>query len=244
MKLEELRQLLADATRDTNFAGRCYFAGGCVRDQLLGRSRQVGDADIAVELPRGGIALARWLAQRFSAPAPTTHPAFGTAKLELKGVQLEFVMTRGECYTEGNRFPRVRFAPLGEDCRRRDFTVNALYQRISDAEVLDPCALGLQDLQNRLIRCVRDPRESFREDPLRLLRALRFAAVLDFELEPQTLAAIGDLAPLASQLSRTRCQSELERLRSVATPPQLERWDKLARDTGIRDILTKKTAIL
>ncbi len=233
MKLEELRLKLAAAIRNTKFEGNCYFAGGCVRDQLLGRSDQVLDADIAVELPRGGIALARWLAREFDLPEPRTHPAFGTAKLTLEGLPLEFVMTRSERYQPGNRFPRVRFASLEADCQRRDFSVNALYQRISDAEVLDPCALGREDLKNRLIRCVRDPQASFREDPLRLLRALRFAAVLDFELEPQTLAAMMDLAPLVRQLSRARQHNEQERLNSVATPQQLKRWDALARSTGI-----------
>jgi len=233
VKLEELRLQLAAAIQNTKFDGNCYFAGGCVRDQLLGRSDQVLDADIAVELPRGGIALACWLAQKFDLPQPKTHPSFGTAKLALGGIELEFVMTRSEIYQPGNRFPRVKFASLEDDCRRRDFTVNALYQRISDAEILDPCSQGLEDLQNRLIRCVRDPQASFREDPLRLLRALRFAAVLDFELEAQTLAAITDLAPLVKQLSRVRQHNEQERLNSVATPQQLERWAALARSTGI-----------
>lgn len=243
MKLEELRLKLATAIQSTKFEGNCYFAGGCVRDQLLGRSDQVLDADIAVELPRGGIALARFLARAFSLPEPKTHPSFGTAKLALKGIDLEFVMTRSELYQSGSRFPRVKFAPLSDDCRRRDFTVNALYQRISDAEILDPCALGLADLQNRLIRCVRDPQASFQEDPLRLLRALRFAAVLDFGLEAQTLDAIKDLAPLVRQLSRARKQNEQERLNSVATPQQLKRWTALARSTGMDQYLPWKHVI-
>ena len=242
MKLEELRLLLAEATRETRFEGICHFTGGCVRDQLLGRSDQVLDADIAVELPRGGIALARFLAERIALTEPKTHHSFGTAKLTLEGVPLEFVMTRSERYRPGNRFPRVRFAPLSHDCRRRDFTINALYQRISDAEVLDPCALGRQDLHNRLIRCTRDPRESFQEDPLRLLRALRFAAVLDFGIEAQTLGSIGDLAPLVRQLSRARCQSEQERLAAVATSEQLSRWEELAKASGVWDPLIDKLA--
>ncbi len=240
MKLEELRLKLAAATLDTRFAGHCYFAGGCVRDLLLGRSDQVLDADIAVELPGGGIALARFLAREFALPEPRFHASFGTAKLALDEVPLEFVMSRGESYQPGNRFPRVRFASLSTDCRRRDFTVNALYQRISDAGILDPCSLGLADLQNRLIRCVRDPRESFEEDPLRLLRALRFAAVLDFELEAQTWSAIGEQAHLVGQLSRSRRQNEQDKLNSVATSKQLERWLILAQATGIRDQLQIK----
>lgn len=242
MKLEELRLLLAEATVNSKFWGKCYFAGGCVRDQLLGRSDQVLDADIAVELSRGGIALARFLAGRYAVSEPKAHPAFGTAKLTLEGIQLEFVMTRSERYQPENRFPRVSFAPLSADCLRRDFTVNAFYQRISDADILDPCTLGQQDLHNRLIRCVRNPHTSFKEDPLRLLRALRFAAVLDFELEAQTLAAIRDLAPLVRQLSQARCQSEKERLNSVASPQQLDRWQDLAKSTGIGDHLPNTIA--
>lgn len=165
MNREELLQLLASATHGSKFEGLCYFAGGCVRDLLLGRSSQALDADIAVELPAGGISLARFLAQKYNASDPEIHPRFGTAKLELEGIQLEFVMTRSESYRLGNRFPRVRFASLTKDCLRRDFTVNALYQRISDTSILDPCSLGLKDLENRLIRCVGDPEKSFREYP-------------------------------------------------------------------------------
>lgn len=243
MKTEELRLLLASATQDSKFSGLCYFVGGCVRDQLLKRSAHVLDADIAVELPGGGIALARFMADKLGIPAPQVHPRYGTAKLALNDIELEFAMTRGESYLPGNRFPQVKFVPLAEDCRRRDFTVNALYQRIADAQIFDPGSWGLKDIENRLIRCIREPRDSFQEDPLRLLRALRFAATLDFEIEALTLEAMTEFAPLVVSLSRSRCHREHSRLHAIATPRQLTRWNQLARATGIRDYYREKLAL-
>lgn len=232
MKLEELRHRLADAIRCSRFQQVSFFVGGCVRDELLQRSVPLLDADLAVELPRGGIALAQFLAQKLKLAEPEIHPAFGTAKLDLFGLTLEFVMTREELYRPGNRFPSVRYADLSKDCTRRDFTVNALYQKLCDGSILDPCKMGLPDLEKRLIRSIRDPYLSFREDPLRILRALRFAAVLDFELEPQTWQALCELAPLVQNLSRQRLEEEKQRLKNTANPEQLQRWQSLAQSCG------------
>jgi tRNA nucleotidyltransferase/poly(A) polymerase len=243
VRLEELRLLLAEAIRGTRFAGRAYFAGGCVRDLLLGRDATLIDADIAVELPHGGIALALYLCERFAAGKPEIHKSFGTAKLELEGVQLEFVMTRAEVYTPGSRHPRVRFADLRGDCLRRDFTVNALYMEIMEGTVLDPCGMGRQDLKAGIIRSVREPGLSFREDPLRMLRALRFSAVLDLEVNADDMDAIRDNASLISSLSRRRCLSELDRLEQNASPGQKQRWETLLAESGAGKYLREKLSI-
>lgn len=232
MKLEELRQKLAAAICGSRFEHVSFFVGGCVRDQLLQRSVPHLDADIAVELPRGGIALAQFLAKKFELAQPETYPAFSTAKLDFFGLSLEFVMTREEFYRPGSRFPRVRYADLSKDCERRDFTVNALYLKIIDASILDPCKMGQNDLEKRLIRSIRDPQPSFREDPLRILRALRFAAVLDFEIEAQTWQAVCELSHLVQSLSRGRLEEEKQRLKNSASPEQVNRWQKLAKSCG------------
>lgn len=233
MKLEELRKKLADAICSSRFEQVSFFVGGCVRDQLLQRSIPLVDADIAVELPRGGIALAQFLAKKFELAQPEIRPAFGTAKLDFFGLSMEFVMTREEFYRPGSRFPRVRYAGLNKDCERRDFTVNALYLKIIDGSILDPCKMGESDLENRLIRSIRDPQPSFREDPLRILRALRFAAVLDFEIEAQTWQALCDLSHLTQNLSHQRLREEKERLKNTASPEQVNRWQKLAESCAL-----------
>lgn len=230
MRLSELRELLIPALQGTRFAGKARFAGGCVRDFLLDPQCEVRDADISVELPSGGILLAEHLRASLSAAPPLIYPEFGTASCMFEGVQLDFAMTRAERYHPGSRHPRVRFAPLQTDCLRRDFTVNALYQDIVGGEVLDPCGKGFDDLRAKIVRTVRDPRQSFSEDPLRLLRALRFAAVLGFRIEDSALLAARECAPLVASLSRKRREDELRRLRTTANEAGLIVWRDLCRN--------------
>ncbi len=229
MKLEGLRQNLADAIRGSRFDRNAYFVGGAVRDQLLRPPIPLSDVDIAVELPDGGIALANFLAKKQGLSEPKTHPAFGTASMEYLGIQLEFVMTRKERYRGGSRFPEVRFATLEEDCLRRDFTINALYMKIVDGTILDPDGRGLRDLEKRLLRSICEPRESFQEDPLRILRALRFATVLDLEIEKQTWKALRESASLIQNLSPNSIRDEMKRMNQTISPAQSKRWEELAK---------------
>lgn len=240
MNLVELRLLLAESIQGTDFAGRTYFAGGCVRDDLLGRQVTQLDADIAVELPTGGIRLARYLQQVLPSSEPEIHRGFGTASSLYEGVQLDFVMTRSETYAPGSRHPRVQFASLAKDCQRRDFTVNALYQELLSGKILDPCSRGLQDLEDRLLRTVREPGPSFVEDPLRLLRALRFAVVLGFNIDASTLAGIRQNAHLIATLSRKRCRNELDRLLANTDLAGKQQWLILLEETGIRAYLEQR----
>ncbi len=230
MRLSELRELLIPALQGTRFAAKARFAGGCVRDFLLDPQCEVRDADISVELPSGGILLAEFIHESLPASPPELHPDFGTASCVFEGVQLDFAMTRAERYHPGSRHPRVRFAPLHTDCLRRDFTVNALYQDIVGGEAFDPSGQGFHDLRTKIIRTVRDPRLSFSEDPLRLLRALRFAAVLGFRIEDNTLNAARECAPLVASLSRKRRGDELRRLQSSADEAGLIVWRGLCRN--------------
>ncbi|MBW6514237.1 MAG: CCA tRNA nucleotidyltransferase [Candidatus Syntrophosphaera sp.] len=243
MKLEELRQLLAENIRGLEFDGTTYFAGGCVRDLHLGRPAEVKDVDIAVELPDGGIRLAVFLQEYLPTPEPEYHSRFGTASSRFQGVQLDFAMTRSEVYIPGNRFPRVEFAELTADCLRRDFTVNALYQDVMSGWIVDPSGKGIADIMSNLIRCVRDPILSFQEDPLRLLRALRFAAVLGFDIESDTYEALKDNAPLVLSLSQRRCQDEQARLEAKASFTARQRWLRMLDETGIRPHLEKKVRL-
>ncbi len=240
MTLAELRQILAERIQGTPFSGKAWFAGGCVRDFLLERAAPLLDADIAVELPQGGIRLARYLQRQLQTAPPEFHRSFGTATLRYNGIHLDFVMTRGERYFPGSRHPRVHFADLATDCLRRDFTLNALYMDITSGAVLDPCGKGLDDLQARLLSSLRDPEASFREDPLRILRALRFTVVLDCAIETAILDACRTCAPLIASLSKNRLLNELERLQATADPAQLQKWATLAMSTGVLQYLEQK----
>ncbi len=244
MTLAELRIFLAELICDTAFAGKSFFAGGCVRDELLRPGQDVLDADIAVELENGGVRLARTLQKKLNTAPPEVPRGFGTASLAWQGIQLDFVMTRSETYPPGSRHPRVKFATLAQDCQRRDFTVNALYQEILRGTTSDPCCRGFADLEARLIRSLREPNLSFQEDPLRMLRALRFAAVLDFQIEPSNYSAIGQNAPLTGSLSRRRLDDELARLREKCSPKGLERWREMLAETGVGVYLERKVKLL
>ncbi len=243
MTLEGLRLRLAECIRGTEFAGRTWFAGGCVRDELLGLQQRLQDADLAVELPEGGLRLAKLLRDRLPTPEPDMEQGFGTASARFGELRLDYVMTRSEAYCAGSRHPRVRFAPLAKDCQRRDFTINALYLEIMEGGVIDPCGRGLYDLRQKILRCVQDPQKSMLEDPLRILRALRFAVLLDLEIEAETISAIEANAPLCATLSRRRCRDELQKLRSAASPAAYARWLSMLEDTGVLPYLSLRVEL-
>jgi poly(A) polymerase len=177
---EQLRQAA------TELGVRAWVVGGYVRDRLLGR--QHPDLDVVVEDGRG-LELAQHFAQLVGARRPALFERFGTAQVELVGQRIEFVSARSESYRPDSRKPDVRPASIEDDLRRRDFTVNALLMDL-DGKVHDPLGQGLADLDARLLRTPLDPDTTFSDDPLRMLRAIRFAAELGFELEPSLLPAM------------------------------------------------------
>ena len=199
--------VLKEATADLGV--RAWAVGGYVRDRLLGRDRP--DLDVVVE---GGDALA--VADRFArltgSRRPALFPRFGTAQVTWGDRLVEFVSARAESYASDSRKPRVRPASLTEDLERRDFTVNALLMDL-EGRVHDPLG-GLADLRRRLLRTPRDPLQTFADDPLRMLRAIRFAVQLDFELDPAILPAIRRLRERARPpvLSVERVNEELRKM--------------------------------
>jgi poly(A) polymerase len=194
---------------------RAFVVGGYVRDKLLGRPYT--DPDVVVE---GGDALG--LAHRFAQLAgvgpPITFERFGTAQVALPGRLVEFVTARAESYRSDSRKPAVRPASLDEDLRRRDFTVNTLLMDF-DGEVHDRLG-GRADLAAHLLRTPTDPLLTFADDPLRMLRAVRFAAELDFELAPDIPPAMRQLgARLAPPVvSAERIAAELRRMLNSERP--------------------------
>ena len=184
---EEVRRLLKQAA--TELGARAWIVGGYVRDLLLGRPHP--DIDVVVE-DGLGFELAKRFAQLAGADEPVIFERFGTAQVTVPGHQVEFVSARAESYASDSRKPEVRPATLDEDLRRRDFTVNTLLMDF-DGNVHDRLGRGLADLEARVLRTPADPLQTFSDDPLRMLRAIRFAAQLGFDLAPDILPAMREM---------------------------------------------------
>ena len=184
---EEVRRLLKQAVSELR--ARAWIVGGYVRDVLLGRAHP--DIDVVVEDGKG-FDLARRFAQLAGAGEPVIFERFGTAQVSVPGHLVEFVSARAESYNADSRKPDVREATLDEDLRRRDFTVNTLLMDF-DGNVHDALGRGRADLEARVLRTPADPMQTFTDDPLRMLRAIRFAAQLGFDLAPELRPAMRKL---------------------------------------------------
>jgi poly(A) polymerase len=161
-----------------------------VRDRLLGREHR--EIDVVVEDGRGP-ELAAHFATLAGSPPPVVFERFGTAQVMWSDRPIEFASARAESYRDDSRKPEVQPAGIDVDLRRRDFTVNALLLDF-DGRIEDRLGTGLADLRARLLRTPLDPVATFSDDPLRMLRAVRFAAQLEFELDPSLLPAMRFLA--------------------------------------------------
>ena len=198
-----------------------YFAGGCVRDMLLRREPQ--DYDIATS------ARPEQVQELFDHTVPVGEQ-FGVVLVIQEGVPFEVATfrTEGE-YRDGRRPSEVSFARAEEDARRRDFTVNGLFYDPLAAKVTDYVG-GQADLTRRVIRSIGPARERFAEDKLRLLRAVRLAAQLDFEIEAEALTALQEMAEQITQVSWERIGDELLKL---LTQPGADRGLHMLHDTGL-----------
>jgi len=186
---------------------RALLAGGCVRDLL--RGEQPGDYDIATSARPPEV-------EALFEESETVGRQFGVCQVHLDGYVYEVATFRREWgYSDGRHPDGVAFCDAEEDARRRDFTVNALFYDPVAEELLDYVG-GRQDLRSEVLRAVGDPRDRFREDHLRLLRAVRFAVRLGLQIEPATRRAMEELAPLSVEVSAERLQQEL---RLILTGP-------------------------
>ena len=167
-----------------------WAVGGYVRDRLLGRPHS--EIDVVAADGRGP-ELAERFAQLAGSSRPVVFERFGTAQVVWQGRAIEFASARTESYQADSRKPEVRPATIEDDLRRRDFTVNTLLMDF-DGRVEDRLGGGLADLEARLLRTPLDPAATFNDDPLRMLRGIRFAAELDFRLDPSLPPAMRSLA--------------------------------------------------
>jgi poly(A) polymerase len=179
MKLELVDPVFVDLRQAVAETGCSAWAvGGYVRDLVLGRPST--DLDIVVEGGRG-MEMAVHFSERSGSHPAVVFPRFGTAKASWGDRSIEFVSARSESYQSGSRKPEVQNASVEEDLRRRDFTINALLMTL-DGVVEDRLGTSLSDLEQGILRCPTDPDETFADDPLRMLRAVRFAAQLGFTM--------------------------------------------------------------
>src|SRR2546421_6369059 len=194
---------------------RALVVGGYVRDRLLGgdREKQIREVDILVE-GQGAIELATTVSAALNLHPPVVFERFGAAPLALDaGHALEFVSSRTERYDPASRKPDVTPGTLKDDVMRRDFTVNTLLMEW-DGTVLDLTGRGLSDLKARRIVTPLDPKTTFDEDPLRMLRAVRFATTLGFTLDPSVESAIRDQSGRLQPptVSKERIRDEFSKL--------------------------------
>lgn len=217
---EEILETLREATRGSEYEHRLWLVGGYVRDKALGRPSANDDIDIVLE--GDALALAQFLhARGATASTPVVYPRFGTAMVRIDGRDVELVTARRESYGEGSRKPsEVAPATLEDDARRRDFTINTLLENLHTGEIRDPLGQAFADLKAGIIRTPTQPFLTFKDDPLRMLRAVRFAVRLDFRIEPETKKAIKKSAERLGPptVSMERIRDEFAKI-LMADPP-------------------------
>ena len=221
---------LKHTLKGTPYADHVWLAGGAVRDEIMGKP--VKDIDVTVSQPDGGIEFANWLTKKIGAykegANPVVFPRFGTAKfnlrginhngIDLSGVDIESVMTRGEKYEKGSRKPEVVFADLEDDAFRRDLTVNSLFKNLVTGQILDLTGKGVSDIKNGIVRTPMDPDQTFKDDPLRMLRAIRFAVKYNWKMPLSLVKALKKNASMLQNISHERIQDELNKILMTDNP--------------------------
>lgn len=219
-------------TRLNEAGHQAYLAGGCVRDHLLGRPCK--DIDIATSARPDEV-------KALFPGSQLVGAHFGVIIVPTEGRWTEIATFRTDgCYGDGRRPDSVTFATAEEDAARRDFTINGLFYD-PETDTLHDYVGGRADLEGRVLRAIGDPMARFAEDHLRLLRAIRFAAVLDFDIEPTTWTALCESAPLIAKISPERIRDELDRI--WTSPQRVKGFDLLVASGLMEQILPEIIAL-
>ena len=234
-KVQEVLGHIGKAASELN--APAYVVGGLVRDLILNRKRKLDEADVDVVCVGSGIELAK-KAGKMLKPGPKVSwfKNFGTAHFNYNKVDYEFVGARKESYQRNSRKPIVEDGTLEDDQLRRDFTINALAISLQEEDfgrLLDPFN-GLEDLDKKIIRTPLNPDITFSDDPLRMMRAIRFASQLDFHIEEKAFKAIQKNKERIKIVSAERIILELNKIIEVDQP---SRGFKLLKDSGLLQII-------
>lgn len=213
---KEVFHTLARCVEDLSLES--YLVGGFVRDHLLGRGKS---KDIDIVAVGSGIELAKAVQKELlGAQAVQIFKSYGTAMVKWRDITLEFVGARKESYAKDSRNPQITEGTLEDDQNRRDFTINALAVSLNandKGSLIDPFN-GLEDLQNGIIRTPMEPGITYSDDPLRMLRAIRFATQLNFKIEKQSLDAIQKNSHRIEIISKERIVEEVHKIMMTPQP--------------------------
>ncbi len=221
---------MADRLRSAGHVA--YFAGGCVRDLLRGMTPK--DIDIATDARPEEV-------QKIFGRTYAVGAHFGVIVVLENDFQFEVATFRSDgAYLDGRHPAEVHFSSAEEDARRRDFTINGLFFDPPNESVIDFVG-GREDLAAKVVRAIGDPAQRFAEDRLRLLRAIRFATVLEFEIEPATWVAVVRAAATIGQISAERIREELVRI--FLSPQRVRGWDLLDASGLMQQVLPELAAL-
>jgi tRNA nucleotidyltransferase/poly(A) polymerase len=196
-----------------------YIVGGFVRDLFTNKAPKDLDIMVCTKEKRvnghlSGIDFSKILRNKYELNEPVIFERFGTAKLFMDNEEIELIMPRKECYDSNSRNPDTQFASLEQDALRRDFTINALFLRLSDMKIIDLTSKGLNDIKNKIIRVtdISNPEIIFKQDPLRILRAVRQSLQLGFRIESKTYSAMKRSVSRIKIVSQERIRDELSKI--------------------------------
>lgn len=227
----ELLHAVAKAASVLDFPA--FAVGGFVRDKILERPTK----DIDIVCIGDGMELAQQFAKQFKPLPPVSlFKTFGTAQVKFQDIEIEFVGARKESYSRESRKPQVAPGTIEDDQNRRDFTINALAVELSDAHfgtIIDPFG-GLQDLEQGILKTPLPPDQTFDDDPLRMMRAIRFATQLNFTITEATMLSIKRMAGRIKIVSQERITDELQKIMMTKKPSK--GW-YLLKDAGLLEFI-------
>jgi poly(A) polymerase len=216
-----------------------FVIGGYVRDQLLNRETK----DIDIVAIGSGIDFAKKTAKKLKSSTVKVFKSFGTAMIIVDDIEVQFVGARKESYRSNSRNPKVETGTFEEDQKRRDFTINALAISLNSkdyGQLIDPFN-GLNDLKNKILKTPLDPNLTFSDDPLRMMRAIRFSSQLNFKIEKETLNAISKNADRIKIVAQERITEELNKIILSNRPSS---GFKLLEETGLLKIIFPEFQLL
>lgn len=225
-RFEAITEYLRDSIKGTEFEGHVYAVGGCCRDLVMGRD--INDIDLAVDIARGSLRLAEMLHEKgLTVSAPVTFPRYSTAMFRLREFpdeEIEAVQTRRGKYTpEIAGHPELILGSVAEDAVQRDLTINSMFYDLARGSVIDVTGKAMDDIAGRIIRTPGDADATLDDDPVRVLRCIRFAVVYGWEIDPATFEAMGRNARKLESIKVERIASELDKMLASDDPARAMR---------------------